>query len=352
VPKLAPKSPSTLTDTLHIALGVQPKASSPSTPPPALDPPPTENSPESAPSPTSEAASESQAGTAEKVFVELLADCAHVTLAPGVAGYYERLLDRNACLQRGRRIATPPILTDAISTLSLLAPVILESGLPGFGPKRFKHTLGLAVEHARASRAVVRLEARKAGASESKSSAVDEARGGYRYLHGLLDSAIPTTGELRAVLDTTHRRRGRSIPEVAAGIQSLEVVADNLFARAAEDPDMAVALDDMGVTPDEVEAASEKAARVHTGSRAHNASKAELQSAWDALNTLDGVMWSLLEQLRDAAERARHAGRRVPEVRLTHIEAAVARSRGSAETEEPAAPVTPTPATPTDVKPA
>lgn len=275
-----------------------------------------------------------------RVYQSLLDRLVHVAVSDGVSRIYASLYDTQKCLTRGRGIATPPILSDAVAVFSVAVPVVLAAPLPGFGPMRMRFAIEKALAHHRAWLTVVHGLGQKASASAQKSTSVDKARAKRKVLKGLLSSATPATGPLRASLDGQVETGPRSAVEVVASIQTLQVASEALLHRGASDGDWSTVLDDMGISREVIDSLAGDADAVAHDSRAHRMSKGDLKQAWDELNTLDGITWFHLEEVVRACDRARVLGRNVPHVSLEAIEAV--RQGRVKVTDEPE--VTPAPA--------
>lgn len=279
-------------------------------------------------------------GNASTVFRALLDRLAHVALTPGMTRIYESLFDRGKCLTRGRRTATTPVISDAVAIFSTTVPLVLVGALPGFGPARMRFAIEQAVRHQRAWLRLTHTLGQKAAVSSEKSASIDGARQKRGVLKGLISSATPATGPLRAALDGQVETRARSAVELVSSVQSIQVASEALLHRAEQDPDHAAVLADMGISRELVNSlASETDAVVEHG-RAHRVSKSDLKRAWDELNTLDGITWFHLEEIVRAVERARVLGRDVPHV---EIEAIKAVRQGKVKVTEPTPDDDPTP---------
>ena len=255
---------------------------------------------------------------AEQVFQGLLSALAKFAPSKEATAIWHGLLSDEVAREDGVAISSDKVLADVAADFAALVPALVEAPLPGYGPKRAYFALTIAVEHARTYRRFLEGAAHKASASKQKSGTVSGARKQRGFLRGLLSELAHGDDSLAAGIATATRTRSARTAEVAASIDGLTKVGEQLLADGASTPGMAEVLEDMAITHDVVRQAAEHGRSITAATSAHNAERTQLETESDALNAFDGRMWFELEALARAAERARDQGRMVPVAKLAN----------------------------------
>lgn len=229
------------------------------------------------------------------------------------------LCDGERAMAAGRGIASDRVLADEMVELAAHVPHLLQGGYPGFGPKRAHYALSIAIRHAAEHNAFVAVEAKRAGASQAKSTSVHDARNERSAVHGLLGELAHTDSTLKASLTKAAQSGAKRPAQVASGLAALAGVGDDVLAKAKKNAGRSEMLDDMGITAAVITSAKKAGERITSTTSVHNAERTTHGEESDTLNLLDGQAMFELDALARAVDRARAAGRNVPEVKLANI---------------------------------
>ena len=164
------------------------------------------------------------------------------------------------------------------------------------------------------------VETGKASASQGKDDAESAARKKRDTLEHVLESLVKGNPTRLAAFNKARGYDTRKPAQLAASIETLADIAQEMLAEAAKSATLREVYADAGLNPSLEQTARAEAQRLVGAKGAHGQKITEKAANSDALNTLDGRLWFELLALKRATDEARSEGRKVPEIKLEQLD--------------------------------